>query len=163
MTGTRRASHRRAALCFVMCLSAAAGLSAGCGKKNKANELTGKVTYNGEVVTGGKLNFYPADGTGNPYTVTLNKDGTYVASGIPQGKKKVTVETEFLKGRKAGYQAPRGMKLPPGTKMPDVDTSNTPDYKQIPRKYWNVKTTTLECDVTGGKQEVNFDMTGKLP
>jgi hypothetical protein len=161
MTRTRRNSPGRAVVSLTVCLALAAMMSAGCGSKSKSNELSGKVTYNGNPVTGGSLKFYPADGKGAPYPVPLSRDGTYVASGIPKGKMKVTVET--VKGTTPGYHMPGGGKLPPGTKVPEVDTSNAPVYVQIPRKYASEKTTPLNCDVTGGKQEASFDLQGKLP
>jgi hypothetical protein len=138
-------------------------MSVGCGSKSKTNDLSGKVTYNGNPVTGGTLKFYPANGKGTPVTASLTKDGTYTVGNLPQGKMKVTVETEFLRGKTPGYRVPGGGKLPPGTKLPDVDTSSLPVYKQVPRKYAFEKTTPLDCEVTGGQQEVNFELSGKLP
>jgi hypothetical protein len=163
MTRMRKTSPGRAAFWLVVCLALAAGTSVGCGAKSKTNDLSGKVTYNGDPVTGGTVTFYPADGKGAPFSAALSREGTYTVGNLPKGKMKVTVETESLKGKTPGYRVPGGGKLPPGTKVPEVDTSNVPVYVRVPRKYAYYKTTTLGGEVAGGKQEVNFELSGKLP
>ncbi len=63
------------------------GCGGGSGEKPTAS-VTGKVTFNGEPVKGGSLNFAPAGGgaePGKPGTAEIGEDGTYSVSTYGDG------------------------------------------------------------------------------
>lgn len=60
----------------------------GCGEAGRAT-VTGKVTANGQPVTGGSLSFAPVGGNSRPAATTIGSDGTFDLSdseGAPVGK-----------------------------------------------------------------------------
>lgn len=160
-------------------LVAALALSAvGCGGSKKAT-LHGKVTLNGSTpVTGGTIKLYPEDGKGEPFAGSIRPDGTYEIAGVSPGKKQVAIETESVKNSSPGGagggggggggpptpRMPKDMKPPKDMPMPqklELDTSNLPKYVKIPAKYANPKTSGITVEITKGKKEENFDLTGK--
>ena len=142
-------------------LAVAAG---GCGKKDKKNEVTGKVVLvkkDGATqdVTGGNISFHP-EGKGEPYPGTIKPDGTFEFTGVPTGKMRVTIETESIKNQGGGgYTMKNRPKLPKDAKdfqmqKPDLDTSGMPAYVKIPALYAKPNTTKLTCEITEGKNEL---------
>jgi len=133
-------------------------LMAGCSGGTKSANISGKVTYKGQPVTGGTINLVPADGkVESAFVITIKPDGSFAASDVPPGAKKVFIETESVKLiPSGGYNQPGG-----GGKVPDehkgkqfeVDTSNLPKYVQIPKKYGDINTSGLTWDIAKGKQE----------
>ncbi len=53
------------------------GLFIGCGSESDRTRLWGKVTYNGQSVNHGMIEFVPDDKTAGPSTGTLIHDGLY--------------------------------------------------------------------------------------
>lgn len=88
---------------------------AGCGSKKTASaKLSGKVTLNGEPITGGTLNFHSDAGS---YSASIDAEGNYRVSDLPAGPMIVTVDNEYLnpnkktpeyKGGNSGPAAPKG-------------------------------------------------------
>ena len=75
-------------------------LLAGCGKgKKNALSLSGKVTYKGQPVTGGKLTLAPLDGKTTPLTISISPDGSYMVTPPALGELQVAIETESIKGQ----------------------------------------------------------------
>lgn len=64
----------------------------GCGGSN-AGSVHGKVTFDGQPVTGGTLVFYSETGS---YSAGIRPDGTYSITDMPAGEMTVTVETESV-------------------------------------------------------------------
>jgi len=70
------------------------GLVLGCGSsKTNPAQVSGKVLYNGQPVLGGMVVFHSSAGV---YTASINSDGTYTTSDLPEGEMVVTVDTEGL-------------------------------------------------------------------
>ena len=68
-------------------------VSAGCGDgmKNPDASVSGAVTFNGQPVTNGSVNFSPENGKGDSAEAAI-ADGKYEIKRIFSGKKKVTVQ-----------------------------------------------------------------------
>ena len=141
----------------------------GCSSKKEA-KVSGKVTYNGKPVTGGKMMFHPSAAGGQTYTGEINSDGTFTFVGVPTGEMKVTIDTDSYKNTQTGYEMkmPGGMKPPadvmkppPGVKMdkPDLQMDKMPVYVKIPAKYADVKTTTLTWNIEKGSQSKDLNLT----
>jgi hypothetical protein len=112
----------------------------GCGDGNRA-AVTGKVTANGEAVTGGTLSFAPVGGGAKAAMTAVKPDGTYDLSGdgVPVGKDIVT------------YMPPppayaEGMEPKPG----DLPT---------PSAWEGYKVATPEIEVKGGSQTLDIELT----
>ena len=95
-------------------------LVGGCGdgmKKPDAS-VTGAVTFNGQPVTNGSVNFSPEDGKGDSAEAAI-ADGKYEIKRIFSGKKKVTVQG--FKGQAGSTGEPLfGSKAPGATKSVEV-------------------------------------------
>ncbi len=137
---------------------------AGCGgsKKNEVS-LSGKVTYPtpDKLVTGGTIVLHPTDRKTPTFPISIKPDGTFSAVGAPLGEMKVTVETESIKGMTASDPY-AGRQLPPGVEKKTVietDTMKVPTYVPIPRKYADVKTTTVKMTIEKGKQVKDINLT----
>lgn len=111
--------------------------------------------------------FHTADGAA--YSATINDDGTYTATDIPQGELVVTVDTESLNpARKpagsAGGDAPKYQKnqsvtvqqRPGGGGAPQEEAQR--QYIKIPSKYNNPKTSPLTVNAKGGRQVENIEL-----
>jgi hypothetical protein len=68
---------------------------AGCGASNKtaSANVSGKVTLNGQPLSGGTLHFHSAGGV---YTAPVDAEGNYRAVDLPPGEVTVTVDNEYL-------------------------------------------------------------------
>jgi hypothetical protein len=126
----------------------AAGLTAGCGKKSRGGDLSGKISSEGKPLKGGQIKFQPVAG-GVEYPGSIKSDGTYNATGLPAGEMKVAVDTEFLKSM--GYRPPGGEKAPA--------VKSEQEYVPVPPKYRSLDTTPLRVTVSGKVQTKDFDLT----
>jgi hypothetical protein len=140
---------------FLGCL----GCSRSAGERRL---LTGRVTLNGQPVSGGTLRFYPAAARLREqaaYQVRIRPDGSYTAAGVPLGKMKVTVDTRIVQ---ATAEALEQMTASAGkTRVPAPPFSPPGAYVEVPAKYTNPKTTDLRVEVTGGEQQQDFALDGK--
>jgi hypothetical protein len=84
--------HLYLCLAAITCTSL---LLAGCSKKTKTRNVSGKVTIDGKPLARGKINIISADGKTNKQGEI--KDGEYEVKGAPSGDVKVTVQTKYLK------------------------------------------------------------------
>jgi len=114
----------------------------GCSA-SKDSKVTGKVSYKGEVVSGGTLTLVPS--TGDSKKTAINPDGTYNVS-LPPGTYKVVIETTTIQKMAmpvGGSQGPpKGAVVPPGAKVVDVPAMNPeqmPKFVEIPQKYGKKK------------------------
>jgi hypothetical protein len=134
----------------------------GCSGSRVANELEGKISYNGAAVTGGSIKFHP-EGGGSPLSGYIKHDGNYIAENIPPGKVTVTIETESVKKSTPAQGMPQmKQKPPPGVEIkaqPQLTPTNMPVYVKIPAKYADPKKSGLTFEVTKGKVKKDFDLT----
>lgn len=95
---------------------------AGCG--SKTNSVSGKVTFNGQPVTGGSLTFLPQAGEGasaselgKPAATTVGVDGSYIVKpdsdggGAVTGKHRITYSAPVIETPGVDYDRP-GMIAP---------------------------------------------------
>ncbi len=117
------------------------GFIVGCNKSphsdKPAGSITAKVTYGGEPVTEGQVNFVN-NSTGLGGGGSLGPGGTATISTVPTGKYVVTV-------------------TPP---LPDMADPNpqVPDYANLPQKYRSETTSTLKAEVFVGDNEFTFEL-----
>jgi hypothetical protein len=119
------------------------------------------VTYNGTSLTGGKIILHPVKG-GPDFPITITNEGTFSSSGVPEGEMQVSIETEFLKGKRGPvYDMSKGPKPPPGVEVnvPEGDQSKQPTYMKIPSKYADAKKSGLTWTITKGNNDKNFELT----
>jgi hypothetical protein len=145
-------------------------LVSGCNTSNTPASASGKITYKGQTVSTGSLQFHTAEGSKGMYSYAFS-DGAYSASDLPVGEYVVTIETESANPDAAKRNAVQ----PGGRGKPDQAGDyqkqmmergaipNTPGnkgpYVKIPPKYADEKTTTLKAKLTKGSNTVNFDLT----
>ena len=92
----------------------------GCGVATKEPDasVSGAVTFNGQPVTNGTVNFSPEDGNGASAEAAI-ADGKYAVAKIFSGKKKVTVQG--FKGQAGSTGEPLfGSNAPGATKTVEV-------------------------------------------
>jgi hypothetical protein len=134
----------------------------GCGSSdglNRGGDLSGKVTIDGQLLGGGRVDIYSEDGK-NCVSCQIRPDGSYTLAEPPPGPCKLTVVTSHLKDmppvpkgpRRSGQGASAGMMLPE-----DVGLVYTP----VPTKYEDLATTDLTVTVQKGKQTFDITLTGK--
>jgi len=159
------------------------GVTLGCSS-NKSNpaEVSGKVTYKGEPVTGGTIVFYTANGA---YSAGLLSDGTYSLTDLPEGDCTITINTEELNpnrkqptydpahvptGGAAGGKYKTAPTPSPGGGGGKVKQTVSPagegspqgergQYVKIPPQYADKDKSTLKATLKSGSQNINFDLT----
>lgn len=95
-------------------------MAAGCGDGAKEPDasVSGAVTFNGQPVTNGSVNFSPADGKGASAEAAI-ADGKYAIPKVFSGKKKVSVQG--FKGQAGTTGEPLfGSNAPGATKAVEV-------------------------------------------
>lgn len=131
---------------FLSALALTAVSAIGCGSKGEFDTvpLTGTVTYNGEPVTEGTIDFIPSasatqEMVGKPAAATVQSDGTFTAGtygtsdGVVPGVKQIR------------YSAP----LP----------ADTPEAaKQPPSKYLGMEIAPTEIEVGSSGGEFTFEL-----
>lgn len=108
-------------------------LVSGCGSKEGGNQVTGQVTYKGEPVPMGVVNFFPTAG-GQPIGASLTSEGKYSLE-LPAGDYKVVVITS-------------NPPVPPGWK--DGDPLPQPPVK-VPQRYGLPETSPLSTTIPEGR------------
>jgi hypothetical protein len=127
---------------------------AGCGGGGKGT-VTGKVTYKGQALKGGRVSFAAS----NKQTVLadIKEDGTYTAPDVATGPAKVSVQTSYMKQlsrTSRSYKVPEG--APPGLGGRDPDLAKR--YVQIPDNYEDPEKSGLTYDVKRGSQDHNIEL-----
>jgi hypothetical protein len=146
---------------LVPLLLAAAAL--GCGSRNAATaaKVSGKVRYNGNLVTAGTITFHTFDG--NQTGCAISGDGSYVQTDMPVGEATITVETESARPRdQEAYTGGRGG----GTKGAQTfspapqgaSNSGGGTYTKIPDKYAKVETSGLKKTLTKGSNSYDIEL-----
>lgn len=82
-------------------------LAAGCG--GSGSTVSGTVTFNGQPVERGYINFYPADGKGAPVGGEI-KGGKYTVRNVSPGKNRVDVTSTPLSAGNAPSTMDEGIK-----------------------------------------------------
>jgi hypothetical protein len=136
----------RYSLLAAVCLSALVG----CG--SKSNSVTGKVTFNGQPVTGGSVTFLPISvsegeptSAGKPAAANVDANGTYKmapggdSGGAVQGKHRVIYSPPVT-------EMPAGVELKPGQGPP-------------PSPFDGLKPKLETVDVKAGHNTIDVELT----
>ena len=105
----RIAARRAAVFCLALPLATLVGCGGGTGAK-----VSGKVTANGQPVTGGTLNFIPTEAGGVPASGAVQSDGAYTlttqgAAGATVGKNNIS----YVPPASTAGSSPEGRPPPP--------------------------------------------------
>jgi hypothetical protein len=114
-------------------------LAVGCGGGERQLDVSGKVTFKGEPVTEGDIQFID-DRTGRGAQVKLGPDGTYQASLFP-GEYKVAITPPYIVDESSGMPNPYYKKV-----------------KNVPKNYHSTDTSGLTAAVSSDKTTHDFDM-----
>jgi len=133
-------------------------LGCGGGNPNAPSKVSGKVTYNSQPVTGGKIEFYPKAG-GPSYPGGISPDGAYTVTDVPSGEVKVTVSTEELNPakKKGGALAAKMTKMM--GPIPEGAQVVKGAYVKIPDKYTKPDTTPLTTTLNKGSNTFDANLT----
>jgi hypothetical protein len=131
----------------------AATLVSGCGDSVPRNEVTGKVTYQGQPVTGGIIYFVPDSGP--QATAVLGNDGSYqlVTPGLGDGAVTGVHAVYFV----PMYDEPTGEY----TEADYVANKPPPEKKSrlnLPPKYLAPHSSNLSAEVSEGENKHDFDL-----
>src|SRR5262245_27437292 len=130
------------ALSVAALVGVAALLVAGCGSPEKPIDISGKVTFKGEPVTEGSVQFIE-DRTGRGAQVDLGPDGGYKAT-LFAGDYKVVVAPPYIVDESSGMLNPYYKKV-----------------KNIPVKYHSTETSGLSAKVAPDKTTHDFALTSE--
>ena len=124
----------------------------GCGAGK--GTISGKVTYKGTALKGGRVGFLASNQQN--FVGDIGEDGTYIVSNVPSGPAKVSVQTSYMRdtARTAKhYKVPEG--APPGLGGgPDLSKR----YVPIPENYEEPDKSGLTWDVKRGDQTHDIDL-----
>jgi hypothetical protein len=143
-------------------------LLAGCAPK--VGQVTGKVTYKGQPVPAGWVQFRPADPAQNSVTVELKEDGTFTAD-LPAGEVTVTIDNREWEPRTGGGipAIPTGIPLSPEAKAQVAaaarkeaesrPAARSGKYVPLPERYFDAATSPVKFTVKGGSQTHDIELT----
>jgi hypothetical protein len=139
--------RRAMAVVSVMCLV----VLSGCGKSNV--QVSGRVTYKGQPVTGGALVFSPVTAgkdqePGKPVAGVINGDGSFAlatskGTGAQAGKHRVTF-------------------TPPAQNLTEEQRTN-PNYVAPMPPYMGLVPQQVEVEVTTGMEDMEIELVDKVP
>jgi len=145
----------------------------GCGTTKNPNapaSVSGKVTYNGNPVTGGTITFHSKEGRAS--TIGINAEGSYSTSDIPVGEMVVTVETESANPsatKMGNYPGAKGKAPTTGEREGNKGAMMSPrppgagggggGYVKIPAKYADKDKSTLRETLSPGTQVKDINLT----
>jgi hypothetical protein len=118
----------------------------GCGKP--AGNISGKVTYQGNALPAGYVNFSCEGDSPTVKTSTIQSDGSYSISAMPVGPAKITVQGI------TGPQGPGTQTAPGGTQPPTGSRKTV----YVPPQYANTDTSQLTWTVVNGSQTYNIEL-----
>jgi len=146
-----------------------ASMLLGCAtSRGPSAAISGKVRYQGSLVTGGKIYLYPYDGTSR-LQINIAGDGTFRHTRIPPGEMAVAIETDSVKYFEGGpmslaksapkLEEPEQMKtnlpvVPPGAHQGRMSLK----YVKIPARYADPRTSNLSWIIREGSQTRDFDL-----
>jgi hypothetical protein len=123
-------------------------LLAGCSGQATTGQVTGKVTHNGEAVTGGVVTFAPTGGTvGKPATGEISSDGTYSLS-------------TYEPGDGAAVGRHRVLFAPPVPETPEqpADSDEHQEDVEVEIPYSGLMPKEKEVEVAKGANEINIEL-----
>lgn len=123
-----------------VCVLATFLVCSGCGGGDGLTAVSGAVTYDGQPVAKGAINFAPADGNG-PTAAAIIADGKYSTKIMP-GKKKVRIESFKVVGQRRLH--------PNDTTSPPIDIQE----QTLPARY-NTKSE-LAREIASGVRTCDF-------
>jgi hypothetical protein len=141
MTGRCRIALTRSLCCLGLLLVFVVG---GC---SRSATITGTVTYRGQPLKRGEINFIGADGKSR--SGLIRSDGTYKVVDAPRGPVKVTV-VSLTGADEEGKLSALGL----GANSGPVDV-----HYAIPVKYTNPDESGLTYRLSRGGQKINIDLT----
>jgi hypothetical protein len=115
------------------------GVLLGCGSAERPIAIRGKVTFQGQAVSEGTVQFSDPK-TGHGAEMELAPDGSYQAT-LPRGAYSVAILPPLLMVSKGGPVDPQFKKV-----------------RNIPQKYRSTATSGLTADVSSDKTVHDFDM-----
>jgi hypothetical protein len=146
-------------------ISAVGLLVLGCGKSGSlGSSISGTLTYKAKPVPGGTLLFHA---NGKAFQASLAADGSYSVPDLPAGDYIVTIDTRHLKdvvGPEAMMRKMSGSdQIPEGmnkelSKVKEMRKDNPPQYRFIPDKYADVKTSGLKVTVQAGSNTKELEL-----
>jgi hypothetical protein len=142
---TRRFVSTRVRLPAPAAALALALLAAGCGPS--AGTISGKVTYNGETLGSGTVQFNGPNATAMS---GIAADGTYTIPKMPVGTVQIAVETT---PPPPGTPQDAGGKITGGSMSVQGAPPPPGKYVPIPDKYKDPRTSGLSYEVKSGKQQ----------
>ena len=117
---------------------------AGCGDSTIC-EVSGKVTFDGQLIEDGVISFYPVDGKGTTAGDFIKK-GAYSVKKVPVGLMTVKISMGKVVGMKKLYDKPDSPQYPMSEEA-------------LPAKYNDDSKLTLE--VTPGRMQKDWELTSK--
>ena len=133
----------------------------GCGRRSRPS-VSGKITYQGQPVNDAALLLYPAGGgAAEPITIPVTEDGSFTIRDVPRGEYKIVVQ-----GSEGGGSDASLLKNVPKDRQEEVKklmgNRASPKTIPFPKKYKNLRTTDLKCEITDSDQTLNLELKGKL-
>jgi hypothetical protein len=164
--------------CGATLLLLLAAFSLGCGSRGT---VSGQVHFNGKPLPGGVVKFTSPTGSYNPVTSAIGEDGSYSLT-VPSGEALVSVDNRGLKtpnstpvgqggapsgGGKDG--PPKKVVVAPPNEMmakmkeehqapAQAGSKSGGTYVAIPDKYYKPESSDLKCNVQGGLQTHNIEL-----
>jgi len=151
-------------------ISAAGLLVLGCGKSGShGSSISGTLTYKAKPVPGGTLLFHA---NGKAFQASLSADGSYSVPDLPPGDYIVTIDTRHLKdvvgpegmmakmasqfsGDVSEKSMPMNKEL---SKAKEMRKDTPPQYRAIPDKYADAKTSGLKVTVESGSNTKELEL-----
>lgn len=136
----------------LVALLAIAGLSlGGCGAKEELGPVSGRVSSHGEPVTNAIIKFHEFS-RGIHIQAELDEQGRYevgmaAGMGLPLGTYQVAVVPKI--------------ELPPISvqlSAAEIDKRLNPQRKDLPKKYWDEKTSELVVEVKSGQNDYDIEL-----
>jgi hypothetical protein len=130
----------------------------GCGRRSRSGAVSGKITYKEQPVNDAALLLYPAGGgAAAPIIIPVTGDGSFRISDVPQGEYNIVVQGAEGEGSDASL-----LKNIPKNRQSEVkkmmEGQVSPKTIPFPRKYKDLKTTDLKCEITDHDQTLNFEL-----
>jgi hypothetical protein len=137
--------HRRQGMHRMLggCLLLAAIIAGGC--KPRIGNVSGTVKFDGKPLPGGTITFF--DEKNGAFSSAIEANGSYSVTGVRSGRARIAVAVPM--------PIPIESSSMPGIKI----TPPTVDVPKIPDKYHSAEKSGLVCDVRGGDQAFDVELT----